>query len=239
MTIAELENPAQLGGDTLARKWVIDVDVAFDPQVPLAVPTWKRIRGITTQSPQENPTTQDSSTYDSQGWQSTAVTAMGWGWELTVARKTAEDGVTYDPAQEYLRAKSLQMGPSNVARVRAYEWNGVDGPRVQAYSGLVGVSYAEQGGEMSALSTANFVLSGQGRRADIPHPMGPIAWAATTAYTLGEQVVLSGGAVLQAVVVNGTGTSGATAPVAPGTVGSTVVDGTAPNQITWKLIHAA
>ena len=97
---------------------------------------------------------------------------------MTVSRKVAADGVTYDIGQEYLRSKSLQIGPGNVAQVRAYEWNGLNGPRIQAYTGLVGVAYAEQGGEMSALSTANITLSGQGPRYDIAHPLGPAAWAA-------------------------------------------------------------
>lgn len=165
-----LQNPAQLGGDTLARKWVIDVDTAYGT-AGAATPTWVRIRGIQDQAPSEDPTTQDSSTYDSMGWKSTAVTALGWGWECTVARKAAADGVTYDPAQEYLRHKSLQMGPGNVAHIRAYEWNGIDGPRVQAYEGLVGVAYAEQGGGMDALSTAKITLTGQGARKDIDHPL--------------------------------------------------------------------
>lgn len=56
----------------------------------------------------------------------------------------------------------------------------------------------------------------------------PIAWAATTAYGLGERVSLSGGEILAATVA---GTSGADEPAAPG-VGDTVVDGT----VTWTQI---
>lgn len=229
-TVSNLENPITLGADTLARKWVIDVNFNYGIS---DTPDWVRIRGITDQSPSEDPDTQDSSTYDSQGWKSSSVTAMGWGWELTVMRKVDADGVTYDDAQEYLRLRSLQMGPGNVAEVRAYEWNGVSGPRVQAYRGLVGVSYAEQGGSMEALSSAKITLSGQGRRYDIAHPAAPSSWVTATAYTVGEQVKLTGGAVLQATVG---GTSGATQPTVPALPANTVTDGTAPNQITWKVI---
>lgn len=222
--ITNLESGATLGAATLARKWVIDVD--FNYNTGTSTPDWHRIRGIQDQSPSEDPETQDDSDYDSRGWKSEAVTAMGWGWELTVGRKTAEDGVTYDPAQEYLRLKSLQMGPGNVAHVRAYEWNGVNGPRVQAYEGLVGVSYAEQGGDMTELSSAKINLTGRGARTDIPHPAGPKAWAATTAVVVGQQVTIADGTVLQAVKA---GTSGATAPTK-----TNLTDGS----VTWKVVGA-
>lgn len=54
----------------------------------------------------------------------------------------------------------------------------------------------------------------------------PVAWAASTAYTVGQAVTLTGGEVLDATVA---GTSGATEPTAPATVGGTVVDGS----VTW------
>ena len=218
--VQKLENPDPLGADTLARKWTLDVDVNYGIS---NTPKWVRIRGIQDQSPSEDPETQDSSTYDSGGWKSTAVTAMGWGWEITVARKTA-DGVVYDTGQEYLRQKSLRMGPANVAHIRAYEWNGLDGPRVQAYEGLVGVAYSEQGGDMTALSSAKITLSGQGRRIDTPHPCGPTAWQSSTPYVVGDQVLVADGSVLQATTA---GTSGATMPTK-----TQLTDGS----VTWKVV---
>lgn len=57
----------------------------------------------------------------------------------------------------------------------------------------------------------------------------PAAWAATTAYAVGDIRRLSGGAYLRATVA---GTSAAAAPSAPDTVGDTVVDGT----VTWERV---
>lgn len=54
------------------------------------------------------------------------------------------------------------------------------------------------------------------------------AWAATTAYSLGEYVELSTGEVLKATVA---GTSDAAEPTAPG-YGETVVDAT----VTWEQV---
>lgn len=54
-------------------------------------------------------------------------------------------------------------------------------------------------------------------------PSLPPLWTASTAYTLGTMVRLSGGAVLE---VTTAGTSGTTEPVAPAAVGGTVTNGT-------------
>lgn len=54
------------------------------------------------------------------------------------------------------------------------------------------------------------------------------AWMASTAYTLGARVKV-GAAVLEATIA---GTSGATSPTPPATVGLTVVDG----GVTWKKV---
>lgn len=55
------------------------------------------------------------------------------------------------------------------------------------------------------------------------------AWAATTAYAVGDQVRLADGEFLEVAVA---GTSGATIPTVPTTVEGTVTDGT----VTWKRI---
>lgn len=222
--IERVSNPPVEGGDTLARKWVIEVDLNYG----IGAANWSPLTGIVDQTPQEDPTTQDSSAYDSNGWKSSTVTALGWGWEVTVARRAAADGVTYPTVQEYLRNKSMQMGPGNLAKVRAWEWNGVTGPRVQAYEGMVGVAYSEQGGSMDALSRARFTLSGNGKRTDVPHPLGPVAWAATQVTAIGQQVTVTGG-TLQATKA---GTTGATAPTNPATVGATVTDAT----VIWRRV---
>lgn len=159
-----------LGAATLARKWRIDVNTGTK-----AAPVWVRVRGVSDFSPSEDPSTEDTSDYDSRGWKSETVTAMGWGAELTVERKqvvAAAAPATYDPGQEFLRLHSVQMGVDNVIEVRYYEVNGTSGPKVQAYQGSVGVRWAEQGGGMDGKSTAKVTLGGQGQRVDIAHPAG-------------------------------------------------------------------
>lgn len=57
----------------------------------------------------------------------------------------------------------------------------------------------------------------------------PTGWAATTAYSVNDQVSLTGGAVLKCTTA---GTSGSTEPAAPASVGGTVTDGT----VTWQRV---
>lgn len=57
----------------------------------------------------------------------------------------------------------------------------------------------------------------------------PSAHQATTAYSVGDRLRLASGAILEATVA---GTSGASAPTAPASVGGTVTDGT----VTWKRL---
>lgn len=64
-------------------------------------------------------------------------------------------------------------------------------------------------------------------------PIGDLtttAWEATTAYDLGDEVLLTGGEVLECTTA---GTSDATEPTAPASVGGTVTDGS----VTWTRIY--
>ena len=66
-------------------------------------------------------------------------------------------------------------------------------------------------------------------------PTGTTTWAAATAYALNSFVLppVANGFYYKATSVSGTGTSGATAPAFPTTVGSTVTDNAGGNQIVW------
>lgn len=72
-------------------------------------------------------------------------------------------------------------------------------------------------------------LACSGLWADVTLSGTPPLWTASTAYSVGDQVTLTGGAVLQATVA---GTSGTTEPTAPASVGGTVVDG----GVTWERV---
>jgi len=74
----------------------------------------------------------------------------------------------------------------------------------------------------------------------IPDTTGGITWVTATAKTVGQRINPAGIGTLHAEVqsIAGTGTTGATEPVWPTVVGSTVVDNAGVNQITWVMVQA-
>jgi hypothetical protein len=157
-----------LGASTTNRKWYMDID-ANDG---VGTASWLPVLGIVNFVPNaDNANLEDDSDFDSSGFQSQTKTASGWSATATVARKsTAADQTAYDPGQEHLRAKAIgKFGPANRVYVRFYEME-PSGPRVEAYYGAAAVSWQEQGGAETALSTVQVTLTGQGQLAQIAHP---------------------------------------------------------------------
>lgn len=156
-----------LGAATTARKWWLDVR----PADTTGDTGWVGVHGITEGKPKASePTEQDDSDYDGEGWKSSTVTAMAHGYEGKVVRKTqASAPDAYDPGQELIREAAEKMGVENRIQYRVYEME-PGGPRVQAFQGYASCTWDEDGGSMDALSTASFTLKGQGKREAIAHP---------------------------------------------------------------------
>lgn len=155
-----------LGATTTNRKWYLDVNTGTTES-----PTWTGVFGITEIKQTVETSTQDDSDFDGEGWKSEIATAVAWKIEGKVKRGV-KPGVTppvYDPGQEVLRLAGAKVGGENVVQVRYYEME-PSGPRVEAYTGDVAVSFTDEGGAMDALSMASFVLTGRGKRTAITHP---------------------------------------------------------------------
>lgn len=158
-----------LGGDTLARKWYLDV------RVPGTL-DWIGVFGMTEFTPSFETLLQDVSDYDSEGWKSNAATAKQWKAEGKFRRAgLAADPTSYDPGQELIRNYSVNLGNGNLLECRIYEMPEPDfpGPKVEAYQGLANTQFGEEGGSMEAVSMAAFTLTGFGKRVSIPHPDAP------------------------------------------------------------------
>jgi hypothetical protein len=154
-----------LGASTLVRKWYLDVNTGT-----AANPVWTGVFGMLNFTPTLNPTLQDDSDFDSEGFKSSTVTALEWGASLTVSRKVQSDAPTaYDPGQEKLRETSVLQGTENTVQIRYYEMQ-PNGPRVEAYMGNAAVSWSPSGGAMDALDEVAVTLTGQGQRTSITHP---------------------------------------------------------------------
>ena len=122
-----------LGAGTVVRKWYVDVNSGI-----YGAPTWVGIFGVEEFTPALEPTVQDDSDYDSLGYKSSTITALGWTVGMKLARKvTTASSTAYDPGQELLRAAAELMGASNRVDVRWYEMGSATGvgPKVEAYRG--------------------------------------------------------------------------------------------------------
>lgn len=154
-----------LGASTLNRKWYLDVNTGSE-----SVPVWTGVFGITEFKASVEGSLQDDSDFDSAGWKSQVNTANTWKIEGKVRRGLkASDPTVYDPGQEVLRLAAANTGEANIVQIRYYEMGDA---QVEAYSGKVAVTWAEDGGNMEAVSTVSFTLNGRGARNIITHPAG-------------------------------------------------------------------
>lgn len=154
-----------LGASTVNRKWWIDIVGGTE-----GAPEYIGVHGIQEFKDNIEPTTQDDSDFDGNGWKSETVTALLGKLEFKVGRKTTKaDKTKYDPGQEVLRKAARKTGVANVVKIRYYEME-PNGPREEAYEVDVAVSWTPDGGGMDATSTATVALTFQGEPAEIAHP---------------------------------------------------------------------
>lgn len=180
-----------LGAATLVRKWSLDINTGTD-----GAPTWIGLFGMTDFKFDLAPVMKDDSDLDSSGWKSESATAIAWSIETKVERKVIEGTPTsYNPGQEYLRAKALLIGTLNHVQVRFYEMTS-GGPKVEAFKGWCSVQWKPDGGSMEDHDTVTVTLSGQGELTAITHPDGaqiaPVVYSITpnTGSTAGGDLVI-------------------------------------------------
>jgi hypothetical protein len=174
-----------LGGATLNRDYFMDVallptDVDDDatPDEILAAANWLPFMGLTDFTPHfATQTTQDTSDFDGGGYKDTDVTALAWGAEGKLLRKTrATDPRAYDPGQELVRKHGFLMGSAAPILVRIYEYAD-GGPREEAVAGQAVVGVDWDGGGMDATKSVSWTASGKGKPYSTAHPF-PYAAAA-------------------------------------------------------------
>lgn len=181
----------QLGASTTNRKYYVDVK---DPDVPTG--PWVGVFGIQEFKPRHaEATTQDDSDFDGEGFKSQALTALTWGGDGKVLRKSTQaDATAYDPGQEIIRKAASRVGGRLM--VRFYEME-PDGPRVEAYEGWATPTWAADGGNMESLDSVAFTLTGNGKPTSYVHPEAGAAEAVVTSILppnakTGSQVVIGG-----------------------------------------------
>jgi hypothetical protein len=175
---------------SLARRF--RVDVSKDNQ------NWVPLGGITDFDPTVDPTTQDSSDYDTNGWGSKEVTLLNWS--LTVKANRVLTTGMFDPGQELCRGAYDQFGDAARLYVRWYDRNG----GTEAYSGRGIVGYKQSKTGVTDLEEVTVTITGDGARTTITNPAGSTT---TPAITMATPSALTQGGILQLM---GSGFTGAT-----------------------------
>lgn len=220
--------PTQSLSSTLARDWILEVDIN-------GVPT--RVRGLSSVSPIFEGSEQDDSDIDSEGFASQVVTGLAFRIEGGGKRKGENTaGFVDDPGQNFLRKKGRQTGTANIVTARIYRRDDLP----DAYEAETTVKWTDSAaGDTNALQEFSFTLSGRGKPRDIVKPLVPSGAQVFTvgvgAATAGTFTLTWNGKTTDTIAYNATAAAIKTALVAldDGYVAADfTTSGTAP---TWSV----
>jgi hypothetical protein len=161
------EQPAETV-TALARRYRLEVDMA--PTGSATTPEWALVPGITEFTPTAEPTIQDVSTYDTDGWAEQAKTMLTWQIELTIAHRAHPVTGQFNAAQEWLRRSALAFGAAAYVHLRFYDRFGAQ----DAHEGSALVTWEPEGGGPDEVDTISVTLSGNGPLVPIPNPAGVV-----------------------------------------------------------------
>ncbi|MFE7116666.1 phage tail tube protein [Streptomyces sp. NPDC057654] len=145
----------------LARRYRLELDMGKDNTAE-----WVLVPGVTEFTPKIEPTQQDVTTYDAEGWVEQTVTMLAWSIEVTIAHRAHPTTGAFNAAQEALRKASMAFGAKSYVRVRYYDRNGA----ADAYAGTALVTWEPAGGGPDAVDTVKITLTGSGPLAEITNP---------------------------------------------------------------------
>lgn len=145
----------------LARRWALEVRAIGSTEQDV----WTRVRGINSFQPTLEPSFEDSTDFDNDGWSTQEKTLQGWALAIGYIEKVGAAERIQDPGQEILEEASDKFGSDSMLEVRWFERDGD-----KAYQGTASVQYEPQGGSPTDLSTVNVTLQGNGARVKIDHP---------------------------------------------------------------------
>ncbi|GAA0371788.1 phage tail tube protein [Streptomyces blastmyceticus] len=145
----------------LARRYRLEVDTSTT-----STPSWTLLPGVTEFAPKIEPTQQDVTTYDAEGWVEQAVTMLAWSIETTIAHRAHPTTGQFNPTQEYLRKASMSFGAASYVHVRYYDRMGAD----DAYEGSALVTWEPGGGGPDEVDTIKITLTGSGPLRSITNP---------------------------------------------------------------------
>ncbi|MFE4548278.1 phage tail tube protein [Streptomyces sp. NPDC056785] len=147
----------------LARRFRVQLDMSTDQDGS----DWQTIIGVTDfKPPAPDPNIEDSSDYESAGWNGNTKTAQGWELGFTINRRENDQVKVFAPTHERLRQAAWKFGSQSMAHLRWYDRDGLP----EAYEGTGIVKWEASGGEHTALDQVEITITGDGELALIDNP---------------------------------------------------------------------
>ncbi len=145
----------------LARRYRLEINTGTT-----GTPAWSLLPGITEFTAKVEPTQQEVTTYDAEGWVEKAVTMLAWSVEATVSHRAHATTGAFNPVQEFVRKASLSFGAASYVHLRYYDRTGAD----DAYEGRALVQWEPDGGGPDEVDTVKITFTGSGPLAPISNP---------------------------------------------------------------------
>lgn len=177
----------------LAKRLKLDINTGT-----IGSPTWTPAGGLTNLAEGNSYTTQDTSTYDTGNLGSDMPTQYKKTLTGTFLRSLTS--FAEDPAQAYLRAAGNGL---TLVQIRWYDRNG----GAESYIGTAFVQWEPQGGDTTALETANFTLMIQ-EFVSLANPAGAagaptLIVASPSGQGAGQSVLITGANFTGTIAVSG------------------------------------
>ena len=148
----------------LARRWVLQLDMSANQDGS----DWQTVIGLADfKPPTPDPNIEDSSDYDSNGWNGNTKTAQSWELAFTINRRENDQTKVFHPTHEKIRAAAWGFGSASKAHCRWYDRDGLP----EAYEGTGIVKWEYSGGEHTALDQVEVTITGDGALALITNPV--------------------------------------------------------------------
>ncbi|MFE7073808.1 phage tail tube protein [Streptomyces sp. NPDC057620] len=149
----------------LARRWRLQINMAYPDD--LVTPDWVTVIGIAEFTPPApQPNNEDSSDYESAGWNGNTKTAQEWELPVTLNRKINDVVKVFHPTHEKLRQAAWKFGSKSKAHLRWFDRDGLP----EAYEGKGIVQWEYSGGEHTALEQVTVTITGDGELLLIDNP---------------------------------------------------------------------
>lgn len=147
----------------LTRGYRLEINMAEadDPE-----PDWQTVFGMVEFTPAVEPTIQDDSDYESDGWKGNTKTAQGWQIEAKLSHKYNPTTNEYLPTHVALEDASEAFGADSYVHVRYYRRSG----RGSGREGRALVTWAPDGGDHEQLDRVTVTLTGDGPLTKIANP---------------------------------------------------------------------